>query len=531
MRSALQMDACPPPPDQHSGRIEIMNIRVFIRAGHPALLYELITVSRGCSPRDAACVQPQRRFLEQHCAAMFTGAAALTLAQPVITGNDEDKVKHVQGENVNVNVYIYIYTILNVPRILPAELSVALLVIHMVPPQEPHRKLISETGQKAMKVEKFPLRPTVIAACLAQKDRYHLPSHDALAQILPGYRYLANDAKTDLEKATNQEQERPAQGAKAAQAKKTDINSTYQVHHPHKRPLLHDFERDPIVAEITDLQTKEVENYRSAMSKMAEDIIALRTQVVTLEAENSQLRSDLSLHQDLGRDLLDDADIAVMTKVEIADRIGKGTKFKFHPKENPIDFKGIIEKRFLVYATVYDLSCCSFEASLKFKLASETSKAASQRDRIQQLQNELIKKNDREKELLKLTRVHQQQPEDLQHHRSHVAKMATLEATVEQQEKVIEKMERAIESKLREKNKQSGDKSVALKKHRGQTDCREIELTLVAENSRLREELDRIRRQTYPVIAQEPAQVHPHIQARIQTQWNESMRSVNLSSE
>lgn len=68
---------------------------------------------------------------------------------------------------------------------------------------------------------------------------------------------------------------------------------------------------------------QEVENYRSAMSKMAEDIIALRTQVVTLEAENSQLRSDLSLHQDLGRDLLDDADIAVMTKVEIADRIGE----------------------------------------------------------------------------------------------------------------------------------------------------------------------------------------------------------------
>ena len=68
---------------------------------------------------------------------------------------------------------------------------------------------------------------------------------------------------------------------------------------------------------------QEVENYRSAMSKMAEDIIALRTQVVTLEAENSQLRTDLSLQQDLGRDLLDDTDIDVMTKAEIADRIGK----------------------------------------------------------------------------------------------------------------------------------------------------------------------------------------------------------------
>ena len=56
---------------------------------------------------------------------------------------------------------------------------------------------------------------------------------------------------------------------------------------------------------------------------MAEDIIALRTQVVALETENSRLRTDLSLHQDLGRDLLDDADIAVMTKAEIADRIGE----------------------------------------------------------------------------------------------------------------------------------------------------------------------------------------------------------------
>lgn len=41
--------------------------------------------------------------------------------------------------------------------------------------------------------------------------------------------------------------------------------------------------------------------------------------------------------------------------------------------------------------SVYVLSSCSFEASLKFKLASETSKAALQSDRIQQLQNELIR--------------------------------------------------------------------------------------------------------------------------------------------
>ncbi|XP_056242206.1 coiled-coil domain-containing protein 33 isoform X1 [Seriola aureovittata] len=307
------------------------------------------------------------------------------------------------------------------------------------------------------------------AATKLQKDRYHLPSHDALAQILPDYQYLA---KTELQNATNQEQERPTQRAEATQANKPNINHTYQVHQPHIRPPLHNFEDDPNMAEITNLQTKEMENYRSAMNKMAEDIIVLRTQLVTVEAENSRLRSDLSLHQHLGRDLLDDTDIDVMTKAEISDHI----------------------------------------ASLKFKLASETSKAASQRDRIQQLQNELIKKNDSEKQLLKLHRAHQQQQqqqeEHLQHHQSRLARMATLEATVKQQEKVIEKMEKVLDGKLREKNRQSGDKSLALKKHRGKTDRRteEIESALAAENSRLREELDRIRRQPAPVIIQQAAQ-------------------------
>ncbi|XP_031138430.1 coiled-coil domain-containing protein 33 isoform X5 [Sander lucioperca] len=302
----------------------------------------------------------------------------------------------------------------------------------------------------------------------AVKDGYDLPSHDALAQILPNGRYLFKGVKTELHRAAQQEQKRPAKRPEAPQANRPNINHTYQVHHPHKRTPLHDFEDDPHMAEITDLQTKEVENYRSAMSKMAEDIIVLRTQVVTLESENSQLHTDLSLQQDLGRDLLDDTDIDVMTKAEIADRI----------------------------------------ASLKLKLASEISKAASQRDRIQQLQNDLIKKNDSEKELLNLQRVHQQQQEDLQRHQSCLAKIATLEATVKQQEKVIEKMEKALDGKLIEKIKPSGDKRVGVKKQKGETDHRkeETESALAAENTRLREDLERIRQQPASVIIQQSAQ-------------------------
>uniref|UniRef100_UPI0037E72115 coiled-coil domain-containing protein 33 n=1 Tax=Semicossyphus pulcher TaxID=241346 RepID=UPI0037E72115 len=290
-----------------------------------------------------------------------------------------------------------------------------------------------------------------------QKGAYNLPSHDALAQILPNYSHFFKGAKTELHRDAQQVKKRP-------EVNKPNINHTYQIHHPHKRPPLRDLEVDLHMAEISSLQTKEVENYRSAMSKMAEDIIVLRTQVVTLETENSQLRTDLSLHRDLGRDLLNDADIEAMTKADVSKCI----------------------------------------ASLKFKVASETSKAASQRGRIQQLQNDLIKKNDSERELLKLQRVHQQQREDLQHHQSRLAKMATLEATVKQQEKVIEKMEKALDSKLRERNKQSGEKRLVGKKQRGETDKRkeEVESAQAAENSRL----DRIRQQPDAVILQQPEQ-------------------------
>uniref|UniRef100_A0A8C2WBC3 Coiled-coil domain containing 33 n=1 Tax=Cyclopterus lumpus TaxID=8103 RepID=A0A8C2WBC3_CYCLU len=211
----------------------------------------------------------------------------------------------------------------------------------------------------------------------------------------------------------------------------------------------------PSVWSLHVLPVAEMENYRSAMSKMAEDIIALRTRVVTLEAENSRLHTDLSLQQDHGRDLLDDTDIDVMTKAEIAD----------------------------------------FFASLKCKLASETSKAASQRDRIQQLQNDLIKKNDSEKELMQLQRVHQ----------SHLAEMATL-VTVKQQEKVNYNV-RTICFKKNKKNicRSQNISSDCV----GETGPRkeERELAPAAENSRLRGELDRIRQEAAPLVIQQIPQV------------------------
>ncbi|XP_028286262.1 coiled-coil domain-containing protein 33 [Parambassis ranga] len=319
-----------------------------------------------------------------------------------------------------------------------------------------------------------------------QRDAFSLPPHDALAEILPHYQSHPSRAKAESQGTAEQDQETPADQAKSTEDNKPNINHTYRIHHPHRRPPLQDFEDDSHMTRITDLQTKEVENYRLAMGKMADDIITLRTQVLKLEADNSQLRSDLSLHQDLGRDLLNDTDVDVMTKAEVADRI----------------------------------------AHLKFKLASETSKTTSQRDRIHQLQNELIKKNDSQKELLKLQRVHQQEQEHLQHQQ---ANMAALEVTVKQQEKVIEKMEKALGSELRQKKRHSGDKRHMMKTQR------DMESALAAENARLRKELERSQQLPAPVIIQLPAQeklilLHKLEKAEARVQTLEAQMEKNAKS-
>ncbi|XP_051545080.1 coiled-coil domain-containing protein 33-like [Myxocyprinus asiaticus] len=290
-----------------------------------------------------------------------------------------------------------------------------------------------------------------------ERDSYDLPSHDALFKILPDYLHLLKNPKNRTEHAEEKKSN-------------SQLSQTYDVYSPHRSPPIPDLEEDPHAAEVTEHQNKELENYRTAMHKMADDIIALRSKVSGLESENSQLRRDLSLHQNLGRTLLDDTDIDVMTKTEMADQI----------------------------------------ATLKFKLASESSVAAAQKDRIQQLQNELIRKSDIEKEFVQLQRAHQQQQAVLKRYQAGGRKMMALEDTVRQQEKVIEKMEKIVDTKLKERNQENSERKKAAMKHKDEEEHkrREIESVLASENSRLRLELDRLRNQPPPIIIQQPVQSH-----------------------
>ncbi|XP_063170285.1 coiled-coil domain-containing protein 33 [Candoia aspera] len=217
----------------------------------------------------------------------------------------------------------------------------------------------------------------------------------------------------------------------------------------------------PVIEEVQDLET---DNYRAALQKMADDILSLRRHISTLEAENSALRRTLSLHEDVGRALFQDIDLDVMTKAEIVDRI----------------------------------------LGLKQKLSSGAREMARMKDRIQRLQNELIRKNDREKDLVMLQRAHQQQQMVLRKYQAKIAKMQTLEDAVRQQEKVIEGMEKMLEEKMKKKFKEAQFGDVSRRAVSGDDWPKDIFPTLLMENMRLRDELGKSSFHS-PIILQQQA--------------------------
>ncbi|KAM9311809.1 coiled-coil domain-containing protein 33 [Gastrophryne carolinensis] len=288
-----------------------------------------------------------------------------------------------------------------------------------------------------------------------QNDGPSLPPYNALADILP-----------DPWIQQTPREQKPADTTRLQKQPPTDLS---RQHLSNNVELPGDH--------VMEHQEQELANYRLAMQRMADDIIALRRQMSGLEAENSALRSERSMNQDLGRSLLSDTDIDVMTKAELADRL----------------------------------------ATVKQKLASETSELRSMRDRVQQLQNELVRRNDREKELLLLQRAHQQQQTVLSQYHQRLGRAKTLQDTVRKQEKVIEKMEKLLDNKLRDEKRScanGGDKAARVEALQG-----EVYAALLAENSRLREELDKARL---------PATIVTHIQP-VQDPFSDSEKFTLLS--
>ncbi|XP_075391676.1 coiled-coil domain-containing protein 33 [Tenrec ecaudatus] len=220
----------------------------------------------------------------------------------------------------------------------------------------------------------------------------------------------------------------------------------------------------PFPQEVKDMpemvKEKEMNNYRRAMQKMAEDILSLRKQVSILEAENHTMRRYLS--QQEAEEEQDKAE-------ETLSLVSMRQKLLL----NEMDMKKL-------------------------------------RDKVQHLQNELIRKNDREKELLLLQQAQQPQVGLRKRYQDRLQKTKALEETVRHQEKVIEKMERVLEDKLRDRP--SGKPTVAFPTLPAAGPAPvpgrenlpgDLYSVLLAENSRLRTELEKTYHSSAPIILQQ----------------------------
>uniref|UniRef100_A0A8B9WG77 Coiled-coil domain containing 33 n=1 Tax=Bos mutus grunniens TaxID=30521 RepID=A0A8B9WG77_BOSMU len=213
----------------------------------------------------------------------------------------------------------------------------------------------------------------------------------------------------------------------------------------------------------------EMNNYRRAMQKMAEDILSLRKQTSVLEAENRMLRSQLA-------------------QKEVEEESASPNK-------------------------------AQNLASMKQKLLLSELDMKKLRDKVQRLQSELTLKNDREKELLLLHQAQQPQAALLKHYQDKLQKMKALEETVRHQEKVIEKMEQVLEDKLRKRSKPLQDKPQGKPSMpfpilsasglppgpTGENLPVDVYSVLLTENLRLQAELDKSCHQSAPIILQPQA--------------------------
>ncbi|XP_039193494.1 coiled-coil domain-containing protein 33 isoform X4 [Crotalus tigris] len=138
----------------------------------------------------------------------------------------------------------------------------------------------------------------------------------------------------------------------------------------------------------------------------------------------------------------------------------------------------------------------------RFPLSDAVAKMLPEKDNRPVIEEIQDLKNDREKDLVMLQKAHQQQQMVLRKYQAKIARMQTLEDAVKQQEKVIEKMERMLEGKVKEQIKEASFGE--LSKTAGDNWTKDVYSTLLMENMRLRDELGKTSFRS-PIILQQQA--------------------------
>ncbi|XP_076800040.1 coiled-coil domain-containing protein 33-like [Clavelina lepadiformis] len=155
---------------------------------------------------------------------------------------------------------------------------------------------------------------------------------------------------------------------------------------------------------LLDHHAQELSKYREAVKRMTADIVALRRSNAQLQEENAQLRRELLLTKEVGQTVMDDLHKGVITSTEVADKF----------------------------------------VATRHKLAKESEDLSKYKTKVQLLQNQMIKANEREKRYLMQNASRKELEETVQYLQDKLKKSKKLEDTCVQQEKVIQKMEKLL---------------------------------------------------------------------------------------
>ncbi|PFX28926.1 Coiled-coil domain-containing protein 33 [Stylophora pistillata] len=173
----------------------------------------------------------------------------------------------------------------------------------------------------------------------AEQTHYGLPPMNAVKTILPQFHSLYTAPRTLPVK------EYVPLGKLSPQQGTNDASGSSQI------PLEVRGKLDANSLAVMDYQMKEVDRYRTAMRKMAADLLHVREDCKRLEEANSRLRRELGQHDEISRLMVSSKDLDNVTHSELV-------------------------QKFVL---------------LKKKLADESAKKQEMNSRLQHLQNDLIK--------------------------------------------------------------------------------------------------------------------------------------------
>ncbi|XP_052782992.1 coiled-coil domain-containing protein 33-like isoform X2 [Mya arenaria] len=247
-----------------------------------------------------------------------------------------------------------------------------------------------------------------------------MPPFTAMESVLPDYQYIFQPGEGQQPRTPTRTARHPTQSRIPEGTEDVDKNSFLLLDH----------------------QTQELGNYRDAVHKMGSDIITLRGQVQALENVNGSLRRDLANYNDASRLMVDSAELDGLSKPDILARY----------------------------------------AAIKQTLSTQTTDLKVYKDKLQKSQNDLIKKNDVEKEYLKLKNSVKTQQGQMLKLQERLKKLKKLEEACKKQESVIQQMEKVLEKHHRDRSRYQKDKA--------SQDANEV---LLQENKRLREQIEELR--------------------------------------